>query len=124
MMNDRKNAIKILLEAGATIEMPYKTRIDDWYSKVSISKVFTHDNSPIYFIYRGDNFSDINEAVESFLDIAFSPNNIGYVQQRLRLKGHEFEDYELKKPSEDTIRLFAEESKLIEEELKVIQQIN
>ena len=112
-----KESIKILLQSGCSIKFPYKERIDSWYGDVSISK--TKLKVDAYVIQP--NFTeiyDIDEAVDYFINIAFSPKNIGYVQSRLRNKGIEFDDYDLENPTSSVKEKFKEETFLVKEEFE------
>ena len=113
-----KESIKKILNSGASIKVSYKTEISSWYSDLEIYKV---DGD--YYV-RPECFSDIDEAINYFLDKGYSSKNVGYIQNRLSDKGYNFEeDYDLEKPDKELIKLFKEEGKLVDEEFKLMNVI-
>jgi hypothetical protein len=113
-----KESIKILLQSGCSIKFPYKESIDSWYGDVSISKLRSR-KSDVYVIQPAfTEIHDIDDAIDYFINIAFSPKNIGYIQSRLKEKGVEFDDYDLENPTADVKEKFKEEAILVKEEFK------
>lgn len=112
-----KKSIEMLIDSGMTMKMSYKTKINEWYSDISISK-FEEDN--VYYIapfYK--KFSNREDAVSYFITEALSSKNKGYIQNRLRSK-IDLEKYNIEKPSNELKKLFREEGKLVDEEFKLI----
>jgi len=115
-----KEAIKKILKFGS-VEIPYKTQIDQWYSKIYI-----HTYEGKYCIYPGSYmYSDIDEAVTTFMRKALSSNNVGYIQERLQKKGINFEmDYDLENPDDEVKKMFEDEGKIVDEELQLMLNLN
>lgn len=118
-----KQAIKDILKVGGSISFSLKHSIDEWFGSIKIYHVTPHwdpDAKPYYYIEPyGKSFFDIDEAVDFFINEAFTSKNVGYVQNRLRDKGVDFEmDFDLENPSEELLKLFDEEGKLVDEEFK------
>lgn len=107
-----KEAIKQVVEAGMTIEFPYKSKINDYYSQLRFVNMDT------YYRVGEINFSDIDEAVNYFLREGFTSKNKGYIQTRLMNKRNDIDEYWLENPDEELKNLFKEEGKLVDEEAK------
>lgn len=116
-----KSEIKKLVELGAIIKMPHKTKINEWFSEISISKVKHSFNGRIYYIISpfGEQIYDVDIAVNTFIDYSFTSKNIGYIQKRLSLKGVDLEQYDLETPNQELLKMFEEESKIVDEETKL-----
>lgn len=121
-MSAKKEAIKELLEMGVTIKFPFKSKIDSWYSDVSINKsdFVKHVDKPRYYISPFMEYShDINEIVNKFCEEVFTSKNIGLVQMNLMKKYPDFEeDFDLERPTKELREMFIEEGKLVDEEYK------
>jgi hypothetical protein len=114
-----RQEIKKLLEMGSTIKAPYKTKINEWFAEVSITKLWDeYDQKTTYFISPfAHNFTDIDEAVDKFISYAYSPKNYGYIQIRLTNRGNPpFDEYDIENPSKKLKKIFEDESKIVEEE--------
>ena len=114
--------IKKLLDTGATIKFPYKTKINDRFGDVSITKIKLdwEDNSIYHISPFGENILDQDEAVKKFVDHTFSPKNIGYIQYKLIHKGINFEEYDLEEPTQELIDIFNQETKIVQEEYEIL----
>ena len=118
-----KQAIKDIIQAGGSIGFSLKHSIDEWFSTIRIYSVTPHWNPDAKTYYHIEpypkQFYDIDEAVNFFLQEAFTSKNVGYIQNRLRDKGIDFEsDFDLENPSAEPIQLFDDEGKLVDEEFK------
>ncbi len=113
-----KESIKNILLAGGSISLPYKTEINEWYGSLRINKL----SDGGYVVEPGwENFSDIDDAINFFLHKGYTSNNVGYIQDRLRNKGINFDrDYNLEKPDSKLKKLFKDEAKLVDEESKLL----
>jgi hypothetical protein len=113
-----KQSIKNILECDGAIQIPFKSEISDWYTELKISKLNKHE----YVVHpHWQKFSDIDEAVNWFLNEGFTSKNVGYIQSRLSKKGIDFEsEYDLRYPDDDIKKLFDDESKLVDEEAKLL----
>ena len=111
-----KKEIETLLECGAEIKIPYKIKIPDWYTNISIIKY-----NKRYLISGGPfhiEFYNVEDALNFFLEKAFSSINYGYVQDRLYKKNIIGEDTNIEHPNKKTIDIFKKEAKLVDEEFK------
>lgn len=110
----RKEQIKEILNFGFEIKFPYKSKINQWFSNISIIKYNDHyDISPMSI-----KFYNIDEAVDYFLDQAITSKNKGYIQNRLN-KRYDFEDdYDLEHPNDELKKIFEDEGKVVDEEFK------
>ena len=103
-----KNEIKKLLEAGGTIEFPYKRGVMDWYGQnriclVAISaRLQPSDKFAVSCSGRASKyFADIDEAIKYFMEITFTKKNIalafdGIVRHKLKSPETEFDDMSAK----------------------------
>jgi hypothetical protein len=114
-----KESIKYLIEIGASIKFDYKEEISAWYSELGITK----SGNFFYILPWRIKFSDINEAIEYFCDKAFSPKNMGYIQNRLIRKAFVDDNTDYERPNKKLKQLFKEEAKLVEEEFKLLNVI-
>ena len=72
------------MEKGGTISVPHKSKINEWYGELKISKLGKNE----YVIQPyWQKFSDIDDAVNWFMDKGLTSKNKGYIQNRLRDKG-------------------------------------
>jgi hypothetical protein len=104
------NSIKELLELGATIKFPHKSKINEWYSEVEFYKYKDR-----YCISNHKDFTNIQDAISYWSEVVFSSKNYGYIQKRLSYK-IDLEQFDLEKPNKKLINLFKEEAKLVDEE--------
>ena len=82
--------IKEFLQKGGTLSYPYKRNLLHWYGKITISVINVDEEGrkivlevPQYNILSIDKLDD---AIEAFLSIAMSRDNIHHVQQELMQK--------------------------------------
>ena len=118
-----KQAIKEIIQAGGSIEFSIKHSIDDWFDTIRIYSLIPHwkpnPKTTYYIEPYGEKFEDIDKAVDFFINKTFTSKNVGYIQNRLRNKGIEFEkDFDLENPNDELLRLFEEEGKLVDKEFK------
>lgn len=115
-----KSSIRSLLEIGCTVKFPYKESINSWYGDVSISKLSSHIKTDVYIVQPlFTEIYDIDDAIDYFINIAFSSKNVGYIQKRLVDKGIDFEDYDLERPNEEVKSKFKAEAIIVDEEFKL-----
>lgn len=115
----KKQSIKEMLEVGATIKVPFKERIDSWFGDYSIHKSNLGFSGKYYIFPTMKSFENAEEAIDAFCEQVFTSKNIGYIQERLREKGIDFEnDYDLERPTKELREIFAEEGNLVDEEYK------
>lgn len=119
-----REAFKQIIESGGSIKFPIKLKISDWYGSITLSPIcsFWDKGAPLtYHIdYYGETYTNIDEAIDSFIKKTLTSNNKGYIQKRLMLKGINFEsdNYDLENPSKEVKKLFKEEGKLVDKEFK------
>lgn len=108
-------SIKKMLNNGATISVPYKNEINEWYSDIKILK----SSKSTYNAHR-KTFYDIDDAVNYFYEQAYTSKNKGYIQNRLVDKGllDPDDEYSIEYPDKKMKKLFLDEGKLIDEEFK------
>jgi hypothetical protein len=110
--------IKHIVENGGKVEFNYKDKLNQYYSRIEIYRI-----SPHYIVNRGyqTSFTNIYDAVNYFCELAFSPNNAAYVQDRLK-KVPEYNSFlERRLEGESVVELdeiIEKEKKLIEKEYK------
>lgn len=110
----KKEHVKEILDFGFKLELPYKHKINSWYTNISITKTNNH-----YIIHpQSIKFYDIDEAVNYFLNEAITSKNKGYIQNRLSVKIDFEEEYDLEKPNKELKKLFKDEGELVDEEAK------
>jgi hypothetical protein len=74
-----------------------------------------------YVIQPGwQKFSNVDDAINYFLDLGRTSKNKGYIQSRLMDKGIIDDDCDLEKPSSKLKNLFKEEGKIVDEESKLL----
>lgn len=113
----KRESIKDILECSGTIELPYKTKINEWYGQLKISKLSKGE----YVIQpHWQKFSDIDDAVNWFMDIGLTSKNKGYIQNRLMDKGLINDNSDIETPSEEVKKLFREEGRLVNKEAKLL----
>src|SRR5574343_209185 len=117
-----KESIKLILNSGGTITVPYKRKINDWYGEIKITRMF-NDNFCCYewvIQHPWKVFYDQDEAINYFCYHAFGPSNYGYLQNRLREQGllESYDDRDFEKPSKKMINLFKSEANKSTELLK------
>jgi hypothetical protein len=112
-----RDAVKRIVETGGIVEIAHKSKINEWYGSV---KVYKSTYSGKYFVEHGrGEFKTVDEAVDVFMDLAYTSKNIGYIQKRLDEKGINFEDdYDLEKPSTELRKMFKDEGVIVDEEYK------
>lgn len=88
----KRESIKDILENGGSIELPFKSSINEWYSNI---KIYCLEKNRYVIEPQYQKFSNIDEAVNWFLKEATTSKNVGYVQSRLSRMGVNFESYEL-----------------------------
>ncbi len=110
-----RDAIIKIVETGGIVEIAHKSKINEWYGSV---KVYKSTYSGKYFVeYSRGEFKTAEEAVNVFMDLAYTSKNVGYIQKRLDNKGIDFEsDYDLEKPSKELRKLFKDEGKIVDKE--------
>jgi hypothetical protein len=113
MIKVSKESFKQLLEAGVTLQFPYKTKISSWYGELKAYKQYDG-----FYHVDHTRFSDIDQAVDFFITEAFTSKNVGYIQSRLMNKNL-LGEYDLEKPTSKIKNLFQEEGKVVDEESKV-----
>lgn len=115
-----KQAIKDIIQAGGTVSFPMKHSVDAWFGNIKVSPIKLPWGEAYYYVEPfGKNFDNIDDAVNLFINEAFSSKNVGYIQMRLAEKGIDFEDeFDLENPTENLLQLFEEEGKLVDEEFK------
>jgi len=82
-----KDTIEYLLEHGASIKLPYKRNLPDWFSQLGVS-LWKDKNK--YVIYgdgahnggSGIEFDTLEEALKEFTEV--HANNTGAIQQYVR----------------------------------------
>ena len=105
------DAIKKLLNNNSSISVPFKNKIDDWYSEINISRL-----GEKYVISQGQMiFYNIDEAIDYFCDLAYSSKNKALIQTRLFDKGLIDEDFLI---DSNKMRLVDEECELVDEKFK------
>ena len=110
-----KESIIDIVEKGGTISIPHKTKIDEWYGELKISKLANNE----YVIQPyWQKFSNVEDAVNWFLNEGFTSKNFGYIQKRLDSKGIEFSEYDIEEPTDEVRKAFEEEGKIVDEEAK------
>lgn len=110
-----KESIIDIVEKGGTISIPHKTKIDEWYGELKISKLANNE----YVIQPyWQKFSNVEDAVNWFLNEGFTSNNFGYIQKKLDSKGIEFSEYDIEEPTDEVRKAFEEEGKIVDEEAK------
>ena len=110
-----KNEILKLVQAGLAVKAYTKRKIASNFGSCLIYRFedkFIVENEP-------KEFADLKEAVDRFVEIAFSPKNIGYIQQRIG-RTVDLYDYDLEEPSEELKALFEEELKKVAKEYNEI----
>jgi len=119
---DIKESIKGVLQMGGSISIPFKSKIDSWYSEVKISEISDKDDGGSVYVIQHPwlKFCDIDEAVNYFCNEAFTSKNYGYIQDRLRNKGLIGESSDLENPSNKIKKMFEDEGRLVDEEAKDI----
>lgn len=102
---------KRLLKRGFEISYPYKTKINDWYGRITLRKV--KDNIGNCYIIDGDfprkEFYDIDNAIKFYINETLTSKNVGYIQKRLRDSGRLTEDDDLESPSPEIMEMFRKE---------------
>lgn len=118
-----REAVKDLLQKRFSITRSYKEGISDWYQKAELYTIETPFG--LKFIhhtptsYRG--YYDIDVAVDTFLTMVLSENNVGYIQERLVVKGLISEvTHDLEHPSDELKALFRVEGNLVREEFEAL----
>lgn len=112
-----KQSIIDIIEKGGTISVPHKSKINEWYGELKISKLGKNE----YVIQPyWQKFSDIDDAVNWFMDKGLTSKNKGYIQNRLRDKGLLDDSCDLERPNEKIKKLFREEGKIVDEEAKLL----
>lgn len=113
----RKESIKDVIEFGGNIKIPFKRSIDSWYSELEIAKLGNRE----YVIQPGwQKFSNVDDAINWFLDLGRTSKNKGYIQSRLMDKGIIDDDCDLENPNAKLKKLFKEEGKIVDEEAKLL----
>lgn len=118
-----KQAIKEIIKAGGSVGFDMKHSIDSWFGTIRIYPLrldWEVDPKTEYFIDPyAKSFDDIDEAIDFFVNKAFTSENVGYIQNRLRDKGVDFEnEFNLENPTKELRKLFKAEGKLVDEEFK------
>lgn len=111
-----REAIKTIIQKGGIVEVSHKEKISSWYGSMKIQ------------MYKGKylisnqhvTFTDVEVALDYFLDNCFTSKNIGLIQSRLMCKIENFDElYDVEHPSKKLKQLFKEEGILVDEEAKV-----
>ncbi len=109
----KRESIKDILENGGTVELPFKSSINEWYSNI---RIYCLEKNRYVVEPQYQKFSNIDEAVNWFLKESTTSKNVGYVQSRLSRTGVNFESYEL-----DDLELksmIEKEGKIVDAEFK------
>lgn len=118
-----RESIKLLLNNGVSIRKSFKYEINDWYGEFELYKVYDRYNNIEKYYSGYEQFDNIDEAIEHFMENCFTSKNKGYIQQRLD-KTIDFEDddrYDLENPSKELIEIFEKEGKIVDEEFKLMK---
>ena len=110
-----KQSIIEIIERGGTISIPYKTKINEWYGELKITKL---DKNEYVIQPYWQKFSDVEDAVNWFLNEGFTSKNKGYIQGRLDDKGVKFSDYDIENPTKEVKDAFKKEGKIVDNEAK------
>ena len=106
-----KEAIKECIENNLSIGCWYKRSVDDWRDDITINK-----RADGKYLSDGRIFDSVDDAVDNFIQVAFSSENYGYLEKRLINKKLLDAGTELEFPDDETIKLFEEEKLLVEAE--------
>ena len=113
-MASLRESIANVVKTGGRISVAYKTKINEWYGDLTL---YHSDYRKKYVVEHYQEFENIDAAVDLFMQKAYTSANVGYIQNRLKKKGIDFEaDYDLEKPSKALKKLFADEGKLVDSE--------
>jgi len=110
----KRESIKDILKHGGSIDVPFKSKINDWSSSM---KIYSHRSNLYIVDPHHQKFSNIDEAVDWFISKGLTSKNIGYVQSRLSSRGIDFESIS---PKEANI-LIKEEGKIVDAEFQKME---
>ena len=110
-----KAAIIDILQKGGSISIPHKSKINEWYGELKISKLSSGEYviQPLW-----QKFSNIEDAANWFLNEGFTSKNYGYIQNRLMERGLVSDGDDLEKPNQKIKNLFKQEGELVDLEAK------
>lgn len=121
-LNRIKEATKLTIEMGYSVSMSYKSAINEWYGEYRLFSLDPMYGKPKRYIIEPGwrEFTDIDEAVNYYLDKTYTATNIGLLQKRLTKKGLINDDTDLENPSKEIKDLFKQEAELLIKELQEV----
>ena len=108
-----KEAIKKCIENNLSIQCWYKRSLYDWRDDISINK-----RADGTYLSDGRIYDFVDDAVNNFIEIAFSSENYGYLEKRLIDTKLIDAETDLEFPDDKIVKLFEEEKLLVEDEYK------
>ena len=120
-----KNNIKQVILSGASVQVPFKSSLDNWITYIKIVKL---ENPEPKWIVETTTltkyFDDIDESIDYFYDNAYTSKNIGLVINRLNDKklinlDKLEEDDEFENPSNELLLLIENEKEYLDKESKL-----